>query len=275
MTKAEELQKLHNVQVEILNEIVRICNENDIQYYLDGGTCLGAVRHKGFIPWDDDLDIAMMRKDYDKFKRIAPKELDKKYRLDSEFTNDNYWLTFIKVRKKGTLFAEKALEGKNVAKEIYVDIFPIDNVSSNGFTYRLTAVVTRMLTDAIRYKSGINEDIKLCRRPLCVKIFSLFNLKFLHKIYNKIAALNKNDNSKYVAGFSTAYTYDRAIFERRTMLPFKKYDFEGKKYYGPNDCDKYLTIIYGDYMKLPKKEDRVTHNAVKIFFGDEEVDKNE
>ena len=129
--KKEILDKLHITHIKILDEIVRICDENKLNYFLIGGTLLGAVRHKGFIPWDDDLDIAMPRKDYDKFLNIAKKQINNNYILEYNKTNRKYWLPFAKVRLKNTLYVENTIKNYETNKEIWVDIFPIDNVKKD------------------------------------------------------------------------------------------------------------------------------------------------
>ena len=96
-------------QQKILDEIVRICDNYNLRYFLIGGTLLGAVRHKGYIPWDDDLDISMPRKDYNQFIEIAKKQLSQNFKLDCKYTNNKYWLPFIKVRMKDTSFDENSL----------------------------------------------------------------------------------------------------------------------------------------------------------------------
>ena len=128
---SKTLKKLHDVELEILQEIIRICKKYDIKYYLAGGTLLGAVRHKGFIPWDDDLDIGMLREDYDKFMKYGIKEIDDKYFIHCDKTDPNYWLPFIKVRKNSTTFVEELLNKKEVLHNgIFVDIFPMDNCNN-------------------------------------------------------------------------------------------------------------------------------------------------
>ena len=124
----KKLRKVQMVEVEILDEIDRICKKNNIKYFLVGGTLLGAVRHGGFIPWDDDIDLGMLREDYEKFIDICinSDELDKKYFMHSDETDSDYWLPFIKIRKNNTTFDEKVIKNCDTHKGIYVDIFPMD-----------------------------------------------------------------------------------------------------------------------------------------------------
>ena len=124
----ENLKKLHEVEVEILDEVVRICDKYNLDYYLVGGTLIGAIRHKGFIPWDDDLDISMPRADYEKFLEVAPLELDEKYYLENRKYNEKFHLPFTKIKKNNTEFRETFTSSLDNHKGIFVDIFPLDNV---------------------------------------------------------------------------------------------------------------------------------------------------
>lgn len=129
--------ELRKVEVEILKEIHKICTENDLQYYLCGGTLLGAVRHKGFIPWDDDIDIVMPRDDYNKFITLCLNgKLDKQYILQNTDTEPEYHLPFTKIRKKHTFFDEEGVRKLKIHKGIFVDIFPLDYSKKNeGFVF--------------------------------------------------------------------------------------------------------------------------------------------
>ena len=116
------------VCLEILKEIDRICKQNGILYWMEGGSMLGAVRHHGFIPWDDDLDIAMFRDDYNRFLEIASKELKENYFLQTHQTDPEYPLFYAKVRKNNTFIDERSYQDLNIHKGIFVDIFPVDGL---------------------------------------------------------------------------------------------------------------------------------------------------
>jgi len=127
-----ELKKIQNTLLEILIEVDRICRKNDIKYFLFAGTLLGAVRHKGFIPWDDDIDIAMPREDYEKFLQIVQKEPYSNYFLQNVITEIEAPFLFSKFRKDDTLLLEKAVMNKNIHHGIFIDIFPLDKVWSEN-----------------------------------------------------------------------------------------------------------------------------------------------
>ena len=125
------MRKVQLTQLEIAKEIKRVCEENDIRYFLADGTFLGAVRHKGFIPWDDDMDFGMLRADYEKFCRIAPSKLKPEYCLQTWYTDPNYSLPFGKVMKRGTVYLESKKTRRLKENGFYVDIFPYDYVPEN------------------------------------------------------------------------------------------------------------------------------------------------
>ena len=120
------LRQVQLTQLSIAKEIKRICDDHDIEYFLDSGTLLGAVRHKGFIPWDDDMDIAMTRENYDKFLAVAKVELDSRFFLQTWETDKNYPMPFAKIRLNGTKYVENVFEKAQMHQGIYVDVFPYD-----------------------------------------------------------------------------------------------------------------------------------------------------
>lgn len=264
------LKKLHETELEIVDEIVRICNENNIDYFLVGGTLLGAVRHKGFIPWDDDIDLGMSRKDYDRFIKIAPKKLKEKYHLDCFEYNKDFYLPFAKVKKNGTIFDEEVAHHVEHHKGIYVDIFAFENIDKpNSIFLRMRAIIIKSIIDTTFYKHKMRE-LKKCRHPFLVSILSIFSKKRLMKIQQYLLKKNKNDNSKYVNALSGSYALKKEMLLREDVFPTKDFEFEGRTYKGMNNSHKYLSQLYGDYMKLPPKEKRVNHMPLHIDFGDKD-----
>ena len=158
----EVLRKVQMTQLEIAKEIRRVCDENNIRYFLAAGTFLGAVRHQGFIPWDDDMDMGMMRRDYEKFCRIAPSKLKPEFCLQTWYTEPNYGLPFGKVMKRGTIYLENKKTSRLQNNGIYVDIFPYDYapedpVQRNKLTAELLSIY-RMKLMKSGYKPWMEED---------------------------------------------------------------------------------------------------------------------
>ena len=263
----ETLDKLHQIHLEILNEFAKICNKHNLSYSLAYGTLLGAIRHSGFIPWDDDVDVFMPRKDYEEFLKIAVNELDSKYYLDCFNTNKNYLLQFAKIKKNGTIFDEEATHHLNGHKGIFIDVFPMDNVYDNIKRSYFDAILIKNITNTITIKSKISK-LKEARHPIIVTFFRIFSIKTLMKIQKWLSTKNKNNNSKNVVCYYSVYPFKKEVFPREDIFPTTKVTFEGNKYDAIKNYDKFLTNLYGDYMKLPPKEKRVNHMPLKLDFGD-------
>jgi len=265
------LDKLHDEQIKILDDIKRICDKNNIQYFLMYGTLLGAIRHKDFIPWDDDIDIAMPREDYEKFIKIANNELNKPYILDNITTNKKYYLPFIKIRNSKTIFNEKNLKNYNGNKGIYVDIFPLDYVNDVETTkFKIIFKLISTLSKILSYK-----NIKLYKKNV------IFNtLIFMTKIIpNKLIFQTINylvklvsipRKAKYMVSLCGLTEIDNSNFKTVDILPTKKIKFHNKYYMGVNNSDNILTKLYGNYLEMPPIDKRITHNPVSIKFSDSE-----
>ena len=261
------LSQLHEIELEIFDEFVRICQKHNLEYFMTGGTMLGAIRHKGFIPWDDDIDLGMMRKDYDLFIQYARNELNEKYYLDCFETNEEYYLPFAKIKKNDTIFDEEDSHHINNHKGIFIDIIPFENVpKQDSFMQKIQAILVRNITDTMFYKVKIRK-LKKSRHPVLVAILSILPRKSLMKIQNKLMHLHKNDNSEYVVALAGTYGYLKETSKRSVFIPSKKVKFEDRNYQGMNKPEEYLTRIFGDYMKLPPKEKRRNHMPLKIEFN--------
>lgn len=260
------LASLHEVELEIFDEFVRICKKHKLEYFMTGGTMLGAIRHEGFIPWDDDIDLGMMRKDYDLFIQYAKEELDEKYYLDCFETNKDYYLPFAKIRKNNTIFDEEDSHHLNNHKGIFIDIIPFENAPhQDSFKQKIQAILVRNITDTMFYKTKIRK-LKNSRHPVFVAFLSILPKRTLMKLQNKLMHLHKDDNSEYVVALAGTYGYVKETSKRSVFLPSKNIKFEDRTYRGMNNPDAYLTRIFGDYMKLPPKEKRRNHMPLKIEF---------
>lgn len=263
----ETLKKLHNVEIEILDEIVAICEKHNLKYYLIGGTLLGAVRHGGFIPWDDDLDIGMPRKDYEKFLSIASKELREQYMIDNKDTNKKYYLNFTKIRKKNTIFEQDFQINYDGPKGIWVDIFPVDEAKS--LKNKLTPVqkkINNIIFRLLHYKNGFilgnkfNFIKKFLGKICIIKHETLLNIQ------EKWLKLQDGKNYDCIVNLASTYDYKKEIFKKEDIYPLAEMTFENKKYKVPKNYKKVLKQVYGDYMKLPPKDKQITHNPVKLEF---------
>lgn len=274
------LRKLQLTQVEILDEIVRVCNNLEIDYYLAYGTLLGAVRHKGFIPWDDDLDIQIKRDDYNKFVKYAPKELSSKYMFVDANTEKNYGLCYGKVVKKDTLYLEYNAP-KKLCNGIFVDVFPLEtlgDVASEG---------NDLLKNYCRYKQFLLAkcgyrltDGSLKNNIRCIMLKAASAMYTKKKLLEKIAVEEEKIRStgkNYVDVISSS-SYGYGL---KKHLPADWYsdnvylEFERKQYKCPKYWHEVLTEEYGDYMQLPPVESRQNrHLIVKLDFDTSLQEKN-
>ena len=262
------LNKLHKTLIELLDEFDKICKKHNLKYSLMSGTVLGAIRHSGFIPWDDDIDVGMLRSDYEKFLKIAHEELDSKYYLDCFEYNPKYHLGFAKIKKNNTIFDEESSHHLDNHKGIFLDIFPIDNAYDNTKKSYLIAILIRTIVQTVYVKNKMSS-LKDCRHKILSAILLLFPHKTLLRLEKKLCMLNKNDNSKYIVSFLGIYKFKKELMKREDFLPIKRIKFENKEYSVLNKPEVYLSNLYGDYMKLPPKEKRVNHMPLTIDFGDE------
>lgn len=253
-------QKHKQVLLELLQEIDRICKKHGIHYVLFCGTALGAVRHKGFIPWDDDLDISMLRSDYERFLQVAPAELKEDFYLQAEFS-DHWPMQFSKLRKNNTAFLEKFYpKDKKMHQGIYIDIFPADNASDKEWVRKLQFYASRITLAKTLDKRGYITDSK--KKKLVIALCRLLPMKPFHSF----AKREKENESEYVQTFlSCTSKYKKGIYKRKWFTETVEMDFENLKSPVSAHYDELLTVLYGDYMKLPSQEERkIKEHAVLI-----------
>ena len=208
--KPDVLKKLQETQLEILDEIVRICEKYGLHYFLMFGTLIGAIRHKGFIPWDDDLDIGMPRDDYDKFMEVAKTELDERFYLQNSDTEPRYWLSFANVRKNNTLFDEASLAKmpEDIHKGIFVDIFPLDYVKKNsGLFVHVQFVLSKAINETMYYKAGVYANRKALKYKTLGRLLAVFSLRTLCKLQSKVASVQKTNKKAFLADFTSPRKY--------------------------------------------------------------------
>ena len=269
------LKRLQEIELEILKEFDRICKNNNLDYFLDSGTAIGAVRHGGFIPWDDDLDVGMIREDYERFLRIAPKELKPLYFLQTTQTDPKCPCLFAKIRKNGTIYQENDKLGMKMHMGIWIDIFPFDFISDDEIEQK------KIISKAKRYRNlfmikkiphihPYNEGFKL------LYLLKLVARKVVHIILQIVPDkhyLNKMnqliDEGKDKRDYLTCLYYHNPIVWRADkIIPVTKAEFEGFEFSFVNDADYYLKMQYGNYMELPPVEKRTGHKPLFISYED-------
>lgn len=256
---------LWKIELDIMEDIDRICKKHGIKYSVLGGALIGAIRHKGFIPWDDDMDIGMLRDDYEKFIEIAPKELDSRYFLQTTLTDPEYYDVIVRVRdKNSTGICRKDLR-KNVNNGVFIEIYPFDAVNPNRILYSLQQFRIKILSNLLHYscykleKSFIGKT-KMLVADICVKLWGK------ERIYTHMGLVASKYNRcgfEYVDELVTHYNCKYLYADMKDTIDVP---YEYLLLSIPVGYDRCLKTTYGDYMVMPPEEKRVEHHNKVVYY---------
>lgn len=257
------LRDAQMLMVEILEDVHNLCEKHGLKYFLDGGTLIGAVRHKGFIPWDDDIDIGMPREDYEKFIEIAKKELPDNLFLQT-FETDKYYDVYpvpCKIRYNGTLFFEEGTkENLRMHNGVYIDIFPYDNLPKFKVIYKIQRTLSYNILKSFKRMRDIPDTLNL-KNKITFSFYKIITKMFpserRRKFFDYLIKWNDPD-SEYM-GYGVDTFWSEYVYKKSDYFDLVKLNFEGREFYAPKNYDSILTQLYGDYMIMPKEEDRVWH----------------
>jgi lipopolysaccharide cholinephosphotransferase len=260
--KKLELRELQLIQLDAFKEIHDICLKHSIKYFMIGGTLLGAIRHNGFIPWDDDLDIAMFRPDYDTFIELCKSELSDKYFLQNYKTDIDYYPALTRISINNTQVNDKYTKHLKCHKGTYIDVFPLDNVpddiTSRNKQKRMIASIDKIMFFKARiiYKEG---PLRLKRIGKSILSFILIPipLKWLQQKRVSFMIMFNTQKTKNVCSTASKYGYRKQVIPRDIYGEPVMINFENDMYYAPQKWEEYLKHLFGDYMKLPPKEQQV------------------
>ena len=265
---ADDLKELHEVELEMLLQLRRICEKYKLTYYLSGGTFLGAVRHQGFIPWDDDMDIALPREDYRKFVKVVNKELPdgmefKCYATDPDYHHPVARLVNHKVCVINHSFSDDRIE------PAWIDIFPLDGMPDNKLAMQLHKVHLLWRRVMIGWANYENLQENKPNRPWYEKVLMFIgrtlkpgrfmDLNSQYRKMEKVLMKCPDTTSKVYMNFHGAYRFNRIMSKEYYYGDGAMYTFRGEQFNAPANYDAYLTKIYGDYMKLPPEDQRNKH----------------
>lgn len=257
------LEEIQQVMLDMLIDIAKLCDKHNISYWLSDGTLLGAVRHKGFIPWDDDIDIAMPYYDYKKFMEVAITELSPKYFVQNYETDVNYdnVVVLTKIRDKKTIFIEEY--DVNYFQGAFIDIFVMNKYKSNDNLYKLKKEFFRLRSASKMNIYEFESFNKRMSKKILGFIFAFLSKKDVIKKGVIADENHKQEGDTYSYSFSTPMSI-KYSFHEDDIFPLKKLKFQNHLFSVPNNAEKLLEIYYGNYKELPPEDKRITHSK---FYG--------
>ncbi len=274
-----DLHQLRSIQMMIFKDIQYVCEKYNLICMLGGGSVLGAIRHGGFIPWDDDMDLNMYRDDYDKFVEVFDKEFSDKYELFVPDGKHRVSNLFLKVSLKGTLLQE-AHENDFMKKGVSIDVFPIENASNHAFIRKIKGAFANLykyiVISTFLHQSQIKDNPYYSSNTMSEKIVS-FIVKVTGKIlsfrsyevwynkYDRFVQLNKK--TSYVTVPTGRKQYNGEVQPSSVYFPVHETQFEDINVKVPHDYDTYLSNLYGNYMEIPPVEKREKHYYTVLDFG--------
>ncbi len=274
------LEKLHTVQLEILRDFRAVAEKYELPFFVLFGTAIGAVRHNGFIPWDDDIDIGMLRADFEKFLQVADKELGEKYFIMSPRTDKRCNASVVKLMKRGTKFVSAMSKNAKHEQCIFLDIFPFDNVAPTEKLRKRQLRVTTFL-DRLLYLVGTPYPIIPLKgiageAAAAVCFLTHYALKILHispqwlfKLFEDASEKYNGEETEYITGFGQP-TALKKMFRKADMFPLVEVPFEDTTVPLLHNNDEELRKVYGDYMQIPPPDQQINHAPEILDFGEED-----
>ncbi len=253
---SEKMKKIWAVEIDLYFKFAEICDKHHLKYWADGGTMLGAVRHKGFIPWDDDLDVTMPRADYEKFIEIAPKELSYPYFLQTPYTDPGYYISYIKLRNLNTTSLSLPFRNAPFKQGIAIDVFPLDFLDLTTFEKEKAQIKESIMKCSSFMKRG--SECYLDERQMAN--YRKYQTNTPLEEYEKIQKLASNPlykNSEWISDrvvtilTSQEQLWKTAWFDETIMMPFETFEIPL-----PKEYDLRLKAQFGDYMQFPPVEKR-------------------
>ena len=265
----EELRKIQLTQLELIQEVKRICRKCNIHYNMVGGTMLGAIRHRGYIPWDDDADIGFLRKEYEKFREACRTELntEKYYFQDCRDTKGYRW-GYGKLRRKGTEFIRLNQEFMPYGQGIAIDLMPFDNVPDSNFAKRVHAFICFLYRKAFWSAVGRRTEKNILKKILYELLYLIPEERLAKGYQGWIDYCMKLGRTEQVRILTFPTPKGIYGYERKWYTDVVMYRFENCRFPGARDYDGYLKVKYKDYMDMPPVEKRKIHPISKLTLPD-------
>ena len=263
----DDLKQAQKIMLHITRKVHDVCVKHDIKYWLDWGSLLGCVRHGGFIPWDDDMDICMQREAYDKFLSVAAEELGDDFFVQHAGSDPNFPYVYCKVRLNGTRWVSAAWKDAHLSSYgIWMDIFPMDYFPKSSLKIRFLCGCRELFRTVYHWESGVRSPHPI-KKHIQHLLAIIFPRKFIFKWQQSlIRGLKRHKKSGVSAMF--CMNTERSVCRTEVFEKVVLKKFEDTEFFVPENYEERLRSLYGDYMKLPPPEDRVNyHNIVELDFG--------
>lgn len=270
------LRRLQMVELEILEAIDSVCREHGITYFLDSGTVLGARRHGGFIPWDDDIDLGMPREDYERFLEVAPAALGERFCVTCSRMNPRQAALFAKVMLTGTRFVTDETEEAGFDQGVFVDIFPYDAVCAESnaakrqrkrcMMWQSISYLYHSKHIVVPHKGAMGTIETIACRVAHYAVRALFSPERINRGFDKVAMIAKDDSKADMLMVSSYAATEP--FPKSMLLPPSVICFEGKEFFAPADVEGYLRTQYGQtWNQLPPEDQRRNHAPKELYLG--------
>lgn len=261
----ELTERLKSIQLNIFDIFVAICERHGLQYFALGGTALGSIRHNGFIPWDDDIDVALPREDYEKFLSLAQAELPENMFLQTYKTDENYPHCFAKIRVSDTAFIEKTASEINMNHGVYMDVFPLDGYSESTLSQKFFKIRQHILKVAQNNAFSVEgTSLSGAKRVINAFIKGMIPYKKAVKKLDRLYQKHPYSRAVTIGNFCGAWGH-KEIMPKEIFGNGVDGVFEGRHIRLPEKTDEYLTRLYGDYMTPPPPEKRIAHHYCTVI----------
>lgn len=261
-------KKLHDEEIKIANYFVEICKKNNLQYFMMGGTLLGAIRHKGFIPWDDDMDFALSRKDYERLYDILMAENNSEYIIKHYKLNNNK--DYPMKIESNVVQLKDTSTGNEIIRNVWIDIFPLDGMPSNRIKLNIKKIKLLVLRALFKLSQlsqvSLENHSRSKLEKLIIKLGEIFKLEYFINEKKMLNYLDKEltkdefESSDIIVNFMGAYKF-KEMFPKEIYMESMLFEFEDIYLNGPKNYDTVLSQMYGDYMELPNIDERNKHNT--------------
>lgn len=276
------IEELKEVELNILKDVAKFCEINKIQYFLCGGTLLGAIRHKGFIPWDDDIDIAMPRADYERFFKLYNGN-NSRYKADSLENNNNWHMSFGRVGDINTVLYEHTLKNKYKKYHAFIDIFPVDGLPNNIIKKKLLLLTQKFLgiignssafsytpskhfSDSKENNIELKNKIRTYVKYIFITLCKGLNTQKIFSLVNSISKRYKIETSDIIGLTVYVWNWKFEILNKSSIHSYVELPFEDTYFLGPKGYAEYLENTFGDYMIPPPEERRVSHHNFNVYW---------